>query len=123
MRLIRLVIKLAIAALLANAVYRVGSEYLTYVKFRDSVRDAAMFKAKTEDDLRRRIIGLAGDYDVPLEDDSLRISRDARAWYIDGSYTKPIELAPSYEYPWKFSFSIQAATNEAPPLPSAPRRQ
>jgi hypothetical protein len=119
--MMRLIIKLVIAALLANAVYRVGSEYVTYFKFRDAIRDAAMFKAKSEDDLRTRIMALADDYDVPVDADSLEISRDERVWSIDGSYTKPIEILPRYEYPWKFSWSMEAVTTEIPPLPGAPQ--
>ena len=38
----KFLIKLAIAALVANACFRIGTEYLTYIKFRDSIRDAAM---------------------------------------------------------------------------------
>ncbi|MGC4085671.1 MAG: hypothetical protein QM736_26980 [Vicinamibacterales bacterium] len=59
--MIKLFIKLAIVALVANAAYHIGSEYLTYVKFRDAIRDAAMFKAKTDADLLGRILNLAGE--------------------------------------------------------------
>jgi len=56
---LKLLIKLAIAALLANAAYRIGSEYLTYIKFRDAIRDAAMFKATDDVELRKKIMDLS----------------------------------------------------------------
>ena len=52
--MVKLFLKLAVVALLANAAYRVGLEYLTYVKFRDAVRDAATYK--TKDDLKVRVV-------------------------------------------------------------------
>ena len=55
----KLIIKLAIAALLANALFRVGTEYVVYYKFRDSVREAAMFRAKNDEELGQRIMELA----------------------------------------------------------------
>jgi hypothetical protein len=120
--MIKRIIKLAIVALLANAAYRVGTEYLTYFKFRDAVRDAAMFKAKSEADLRTRIMEIADDYDVPLDDDSVQITLDERVWHIDGSYTKPIEIAPRFEYGWSFPYSLDVVMNTVPPLPGAPTR-
>jgi hypothetical protein len=121
--MIKRLIKLAIVALLANAVYRVGVEYVNYVKFRDAVRDAAMFKAKSEDDLRTRIMALADDYDIPQDDGSVQISREERVWYIEGSYTKPIEIVPRYEYPWRFPYTLEVVMNTIPPLPGAPSRR
>jgi hypothetical protein len=108
----KLLVKLAIVALLANAAYHIGSEYLTYVRFRDAVRDAAMFKAKNNTDLTARIMDLAGQFDVPLDEDNLTISREDRRVNIDGWYDKPIEVVPNYEYPWHFGLALEIV---APP--------
>ena len=94
----KLLVKLAIVALLANAAYHVGSEYLTYVQVRDAVRDAAMFKAKNDTELTARIMDLATQFEVPLDEDNLTISRRDRRVSIEGWYSKPIEIAPSYEF-------------------------
>jgi hypothetical protein len=121
--MIKRIVKLALVALLANAVYRVGLEYVTYIKFRDAVRDAAMFKAKSEQDLRTRIVAIADDYDLPLDDDSIQISLDERVWHIDGSYTKPIEIVPKYEYPWPFTYSLEVVMNNVPPIQGGPNQR
>ncbi len=103
----RLLIKLAIAALIANAVWRVGSEYLTFYRFKDDVRNAATFRRGTDADLRLKIEQLAANFDVPLDDDALEISSDEdKAIDIEISYVKPIEVLPGYQYPWPFSFAI-----------------
>ena len=114
--MLKLFVKLAIVALLANAAYRIGLEYLTYVKFRDAVRDAATYKTNDDDDLRKRIMDLAGDYDIPLSQDAVFIRREDRQVMVDGSYHKPIEVVPTFQYQWPFTWSIEALTPTQVPL-------
>jgi len=113
---LKLFFKLAVVALLANAAYRIGLEYLTYVKFRDAIRDAATYKTKDDDDLRKRIMDLAGDYDIPLSQDAVSIRREDRQVLVDGSYHKPIEVLPTFQYSWPFTWSIEAMTPTNAPL-------
>lgn len=105
--MIKLFIKLAIVALLANAAYHIGSEYLTYIKFRDAVRDAAMFKAKTDAELLGRTLDLAGEYELPLDAENVTIEREQRKVLVDGWYDKPVEVLPNYFYPWHFGFTVE----------------
>jgi len=105
----KLIFKLAIAALLANAAYRVGSEYLNFVKFREDVREAIIFKSKTDVELRRRITEAAARYDVPIEDDTFAIRRQEKRIFVDGQYTKDIEVVPTFTYTWPFTVAIDAA--------------
>ena len=116
----KLIIKLAIAALVANALFRVGTEYVIYYNFRDSVREEAMFRAKNDDELGQRIMEIARTHDVPLTSDGFTMRRDTRDSHIEGSYVKPIELAPGFPYQWRFDFEIQARLNNVPPLAGAP---
>ena len=110
--MIKKIISLIVFLVIANSAYHIGSEYLTYVRFRDAVRDAAMFKAKNNTDLTARIMDLAGQFDVPLDEDNLTISREDRRVNIDGWYDKPIEVVPNYEYPWHFGLALEIV---APP--------
>ena len=119
--MLKLFVKLAIVALLANAAYRIGVEYLTYVKFRDAVRDAATYKTNDDDDLRKRIMDLAGDFDIPLSQDAVLIRREDRQVMVDGSYHKPIEVVPTFQYQWPFTWSIEALTPTQVPL--VPRKK
>ncbi len=106
--MIKLLVKLAIVALLANAAFHLGAEYLTYIKFRDAVRDAAMFKAKNETELLARVMELAEQYEVPLDEENLVIERADRRFLVDGWYDKEIEVVPNYFYPWHFGLSLEA---------------
>jgi hypothetical protein len=120
--MLKLVFKLAVTALLANAAYRVGSEYLAYIRFRDEVRDAAMFKAHNDEELTKRIMDLAGEYDLPLAESAIDIRRDERRVSVAGSYDKSIEIVPTFFYPWHFSWSIDATVSIVIP-PFAPRER
>lgn len=117
----KLLIKLAITALVANALFRLGTEYLVYYKFRDSVREMAMFRAKNDDELGQRVMEVAETYSVPLAPDAFTMRRDAREAVVQGSYIKQIELVPGFPYDWKFDFVIQAYVTDVPPLPGAPQ--
>jgi hypothetical protein len=115
----KLLIKLAITALLANAAFKLGTEYVTHYKFRDSVREAAMYRAGSDDELRQRVLETAASYGIPLKEDAFTISRDSGQAFIRGSYTKPIELVPGFPYSWRFDWEIEAIVNDVPRLPGS----
>jgi hypothetical protein len=112
--MIRLLVKLALAAFIANAVWRIGSDYVTHFKFRDGVREAATYEA-SDGDLRQRITALAAEFDLPLDESALNIQRDERHVVVDGAYVRPIQLLPGYEYPWRFTWSVDASAGRTPP--------
>jgi hypothetical protein len=115
----KLLIKLALTALLANAAFRLGTEYLTHYKFRDSVREAATYRAGGDDELRQRIVETAALYSIPLKEDGFTIRRDSGQALIQGSYTKPIELVPGFPYSWRFDWEIEAIVHDVPRLPGS----
>lgn len=119
----KLIIKLAIVAVLANAAFRVGTAYFAHYQFRDSVREAAMFQAKSDDEFREHIMDIAAIYGVPLALEGFTMRRDPREALIEGSYVKAIEVVPGFPYDWRFDFSIQAYISPVPPLPGAPQRR
>ena len=105
--MIKLILKLVVVALLANASWRVGSAYVAHYKFEDAVQQAALFRGNKQDDaLRQQIFKLASDYDIPVEDQDVTLTTAAHQTTVDGSYTRIIELAPGFKYPWEFTFHI-----------------
>jgi hypothetical protein len=101
---IKNIIKLAIVVLLANAIWRGGSAYLSYYKFNDSVTDVAInSRNKTDDELKAKVMALAMEYDEPIDADAVTISHEGNRVVIEGAYTKSVALFPGYEYLWKFS--------------------
>jgi hypothetical protein len=105
---IKLAIKLAIVALIANATWRVGGAYATHYRFTDAVQATTQFRGqKTDEQIRGRILELASQYDIPVTDDSVTVRRTADSHTIvDGAYAKPIDLVPGLTYHWPFTFHI-----------------
>lgn len=102
------IIKLLIAALIANAAWRVGSAYATFYKFKDAVAETAQFGAdKSEDQLRQRVLDLASQYDLPITENNFTLHKESMHLYVNGSYTKALEVVPGYRYPWQFSWNIE----------------
>jgi hypothetical protein len=105
--LIKLILKLAVVALLANATWRVGSAYVAHYKFIDSVEQASLFRGNKGDDvLRQRVFDLASDYDIPVADGDVTLKTVDNHTVIDGNYSRIIELAPGFQYPWEFTFHV-----------------
>ena len=110
--MVKLIVKLALAALIANATWRLGSAYLQFYRFKDAVTEVAQFgREKSSADLERRILDVASQYDVPLADAGLTVRRDDRNHtVIDGAYEQPVDLLPGYRYPWQFTVHIDVLT-------------
>jgi hypothetical protein len=106
--MVKLIVKLALAALIANAGWRIGVGYLSFYRFTDAVTQAVQFMPeRARLDLPRRIVQLASQYDVPLSENDFSVERDARNHtIIDGSYKQPIDLAPGYKYDWLFKLHV-----------------
>jgi hypothetical protein len=110
--LFKLLVKLALAALIANAAWRVGSAYLTFYKFKDAVAETAQFGTqKSKAELQQRILELASEYDIPLAADAFSVRRDDRNHtVVDGSYTQPVDVLPGYRYLWPFVWHVDVIT-------------
>lgn len=114
-------IKLAIVALLANALWRLGTTYSSYYRFKDSVYSVIMQLGRSDDDLREKIAELATTYDVPLNAEDITIRREENHVVVEGSYKKAVGLLPGYEYPWGFNVSVDAYVTAPPRLNELPR--
>jgi hypothetical protein len=111
--LIKLILKLAVVAIVANASWRVGGAYLSHYKFVDSVQQAALFRGnKSDDELKARVFEIASDFDVPVTDDDLTVTTTEHHTVVDGSYTRPIDLVPGFTYPWPFTVHVDTLQNE-----------
>jgi hypothetical protein len=120
----KLLMKLAVTALLASAGWRIATAYIDHYQFRDAVREAALTQALADEQLRARIFELGDDYGLALEDDSFSITREERKTVVEGAYTRPVLLFPGYEHPWQFDWAIEGFVTVPPRLNElgSPRR-
>jgi hypothetical protein len=105
---VKTLLKLAIAALILNATWRIGSEYLKDYELRDATHEAAMIEGQSEEQLRQRVVELAQKYDAPVSDADVDITVDQRHVFVTLAYQKRIQVVPGYEYPWNFSWTADA---------------
>ena len=109
----RLIIRLVVVALIANAAWRIGSAYMGYYRFKDAVKETTLFQtAKSEEQMKQRVLELASQFDLPLTEDDVVVRRDQGHTYVDGSYTRIIEIFPGYKRPWGFEVHIDTLNFE-----------
>jgi hypothetical protein len=106
---LKFILKLLIAALIANAAWHVMSAYMSYWKFKDAVTQTTQFgNDKSVPTLKNRILQLATDYDLPIDENDFTVTRSRESLHtvVDGSYTRDVELVPGYSRPWPFPFHV-----------------
>jgi len=118
--MIKAVFKLLVAALIANALWHVGTAYMTHFKFQDGATEIAQFGAtKSEDEVKQRVMDLASGFDVPIGEKDVVVRREYDHTYIDGSYTRDLEFLPTFKYPWVFKLHVDTMSFEGARLPGA----
>ena len=115
--MIKGIFKLAVAAVIANALWHAFVPYAAYFKFKDAVEATSLYGyEKPDDELRAKIMDLASDHDVPLTPEGLTLKRELKHTIIDGSYTQHIELFPGFKYPYTFTLHIDTVYIQPPKL-------
>src|SRR5258707_15709732 len=100
-------LKLAFVALIANATWHLWGVYAAHYKFKDAVQSLTQYSAdKPEQELRDRILALGAQYDVRITESNFTITRKENHTIVDGAYTRPVDLAPGFTYPWSFTWQV-----------------
>ena len=104
--MIRLLLKLAVVALLANAGWHLFGCYAPNYRFKDRVQFIAEHRGKaTDDEVRDKILSTAAEFEVPLTADDVTVSQQGQATVVDLSYTCPVEFAPGLK-PYLLAFKV-----------------
>lgn len=127
----RLLVKLAILALIVHGMWRVGSSFWRFYQLEDALQEVAQFgERSTEAQLCGQALDKATALDVPLTAEAVTIRRgqnpafNCQAGYqaavnaatqgptakifIDARYSEGLQVLPGYRYPWEFSTSVSA---------------
>jgi hypothetical protein len=104
---IKVAIRLAIVAFLANATWRLGTAYAKHYRFTDAVRQTTQFRGdKTDDQVHDRVFELAASHDIPVSDENLTVTRQENHTIVEGAYREAIDLFPGFTYKWPFTVHI-----------------
>lgn len=115
--MIRSLLKLVVAILFANALWHVSSAYISHYRFDDAVSDLATHAgARSDEQLKDRVVELAVQHDEPLDAESIAIRREEHHTYISGAYTKPVAVLPGYELRWPFTLKVDGFVIVPPKL-------
>jgi hypothetical protein len=106
---VKTIIKLVIAGLLLNACARGAQAAWQYYELKDATQQTLIFGGDvTMRELHEQIMRRAAELEVPLPEQGLEITRDGARTMAKAAYTRPVELVPSYHYPFNFTFSVDA---------------
>ena len=103
------IIKLLIAAIILNACARAGQAAWQYYQLKDAAQQTLIFGGDaTMRELHDQILRRAIEFEVPLAGENLDITRDGPRTLARAAYTQQVEVFPTYRYPFRFSFSVDA---------------
>lgn len=116
------IIKLLIVAAILNACARGAIAAWSYYQFKDVTEQALIFGANASPAvLHEQIMRRAADLEIPVQSQDVQVMRDGARTLAQVSYTQAVELFPNYEYPFKFSFSVNALAVNAATVPDVAR--
>jgi hypothetical protein len=100
---------LAVALIIGNAAWRIGSTYTSVYRFSDAVKEIATTERKLSDEeLKTRVIELASSHDVPLDPEAVLVRREENHVIVSGTFEKAIEILPGYTRRWPFTLAVDA---------------
>ncbi|MCL4847043.1 MAG: hypothetical protein KJ066_10940 [Acidobacteria bacterium] len=104
----RNLIKLLVVGLVLYAGFKITPVFWTHIKFKDAVAETAKFSAaRSEQDIRQRVLALATSMDVPLDPNVVRVRKVNQVTIIDASYWVDLEYFPTRTYPWEFVVKVE----------------
>ena len=104
--MIKFLLKLAATGLIGYAVWHIGIAYAGDYRFRDATKQAALTPRITDAQLRARVLDLAEENSVPLDEGSLEVRRASSHIFVDVSYEVPVDVLPWYERAWPFAWTV-----------------
>ena len=105
--MIKAIIKIALAILVANAIFQVSSEYVNHYRFNDAVVELATHSVgKTDGQLKDKVMDLAATYSEPVDAETLSIRQEEHHTFVEAKYKKPIAIVPGYDVQWPFSLDV-----------------
>jgi hypothetical protein len=106
--MIRTLIKLALVALVANALVHIVPVYWNYFKFQDAVQETARFSARrSERDVQERVLSIANRFEIPVDLDDIRVRKEGEKTFVEMAYGAEIEYFPRRIYPVHFDVKVE----------------
>jgi hypothetical protein len=83
----------------------------TYSQLKDTAQQLVLFGEKsTTEELSKGILARATELHLPVNPDDINVRRNGQRTVAETTYTQAVEFFPNYQYPVKFSFSVDAVS-------------
>jgi hypothetical protein len=106
--MIKLIIKLAIVAVILNGVARAGNTAWKYYQFKDATQQIAVFGSQTATSrLHGQVMDKARSLGLPVADEQVSVTRDGLRTTIAVAYEQPVEIFPQYVYTLPVKFAAE----------------
>ena len=100
--MVKLVLKLALLGLLANAFYQVVPPFYTSWKFRDALKELASFsQRRSVDEILDRCVLIAKDHDLALDRTDFTVVKGKMVTTIDTRYVVDLKYIPGKPHPYE----------------------
>jgi hypothetical protein len=109
MRFFMSALRIGIAVAIVNGAVRAGAVYWSFYQLEDAAQQLALFGWQTSPEvLQNATLARAGELQIPITEDQIKVTRDDSKTLIAASYVHPFEYFPNQTYPLKLSFSVEA---------------
>jgi len=100
-------IKLLVAALILHGLFRLGMAYWERYEFEDAVQRTVQFAERApEEEIRRSVLELAAEREIPVSLDSISVIRKQRQITVEAGYERDVELLPRYFRAFEFDIRV-----------------
>ncbi|MFN2445083.1 MAG: hypothetical protein ABR606_05800 [Vicinamibacterales bacterium] len=102
-------LKLLIVAVVLHGATRATIATWRHYQFQDAVEEEMIFAdvRATPDVLHDRVMELAHQYEIPLDNDALQVTKTGFRTQVSAAYTEQVKLVPRfYEPTWTFDASV-----------------
>jgi hypothetical protein len=118
------ILKLAVTAVVLTVLFQATRAAIRHYVFVDALQEALLFVGnRTEDELVERVMQIAGDHEIPLDQGNVSVRREPFRVVVDAAYTANINLLPGvYRRDWPFDASVSVRLlDDTRPRSRAPR--
>ena len=106
----KLILQLAIVALLLNAAFQTAKSYYSFNDFKAKLReDVHHGRMVSTTDLHKRTIALGESYGLSIHWENVKVRLEAGQTIVDVSYVDQVPFIPKYYYRyWPYTMTVSA---------------
>ena len=106
--MIRAAVKFGIASLILYVAWHVGPVYVAHRQLKTDVVQATRDHGRgSEEELLTAVLAVTNRVGAPVDSDDIQVHKDDTYTYLRVTYTEPLQLLPSFTYPWTFTINAQ----------------